>query len=652
MKHKLMRGRRYFSCFIMLFFALCNRFAVAQPDTSATEWIKVYFNQPADYSQSLPGNMSKSNADLIGSLESLIHEAEFSIDLAMYDLEHPRIGKALAEAGERGIQVRIVTDNYNRTDAGKIDSTMWAILHKAGIVSIDDDGNIYEQDGNIDAYNLINSGADMHHKFAVIDAQSATPHDDKVWTGSTNLTYTGAYNTNNTIVIKDSEVAEAYLNEFEQMWGDDDGTPNQRLAKYHKDKSYVGENTYFVGDTKLELYFSPINRTGSKPSIMERLVEIIKQEAQHDVAFQAFAITPSIPLSQAIWQMSAKGDIELYGVIDPMFYYRYSNNGEIWASPEAKISNRNILPANEMRKLHQKVMLIDANHPDPDDQGVAVAGSYNFSRNAEVNNDENLLIIYSDEITNQFYQDFSRVMCRARGQSEVPAPVIDPDKWYPVTKVSDGSEFAIEIEPGFNYRVAFLGVNIPRIYADSDSFEFYSKEASEYLRNLILGEVVRLQGPSGDIPDTGYGAFQAYVTLKKERGRIIPLNKHLLQHGFGQYEHYYAQHPDSVKAFKQYVQQAQKKGVGMWRNPDRVGQKFVRKEVDSDDEPSDAFPININTADEALLELLPGIGPAYAQRIIEFREQYGPFTEVNQLEEIRGIGPQTMQKLRANIIVE
>jgi competence ComEA-like helix-hairpin-helix protein len=597
--------------------------------------------------------MSKSNADLIGTLESLIEEANHSVDLAIYDLEHPRIGQALAAAARRGVRVRVVTDNYNRTDAGKIDSAMWAMLREADIISIDDDGDVYEPDGDIDDNDLVNAGADMHHKFAVIDGLSPAPHDDKVWTGSTNLTYTGAYNTNNTIIIKDSGIAAAYLHEFEQMWGDDDATPDPAASKYHKDKSYVGENTYFVDDTRVEVYFSPINRSGSKPSIMNRLVEVIREEAQHDVGFQAFAITPSIPLSRTIWQMSATGEIELNGVIDPMFYYRYKNNGAIWASPEANVRNRMILPANEMRKLHHKVMLIDANHPDPSDKGVTIAGSYNFSKNAEVNNDENLLIIYSDRITNQFYQDFSGVVRRAKREADVPAPIIEPDHWYPVEEVSDGSRFAIELLPGFDYSVEFLGVNVPRIYAGQDSSEYYANAAEDYLRNLVSGGKVKLQGASGDRPDAGYGAFQAYVTLKTERGKMISLNKQLLQQGLGQHEQYYAQHPDSVRSFKQYAEQAKQEKAGMWRNPEKVGQKFLREEsMDGDPDPSDAFPININTADTALLKLLPGIGPAYSQRIIEYREHNGPFTDIEQLENIRGIGPKTMEKLRPNVVLK
>ena len=51
-----------------------------------------------------------------------------------------------------------------------------------------------------------------------------------------------------------------------------------------------------------------------------------------------------------------------------------------------------------------------------------------------------------------------------------------------------------------------------------------------------------------------------------------------------------------------------------------------------------SFPININSATSTQLEALPGIGPTYAQRIIDYRNANGPFTSPSQLLNISGIG--------------
>jgi len=61
--------------------------------------------------------------------------------------------------------------------------------------------------------------------------------------------------------------------------------------------------------------------------------------------------------------------------------------------------------------------------------------------------------------------------------------------------------------------------------------------------------------------------------------------------------------------------------------------------------------ININTATKAELEVLPRIGPAMAQRIIDFRTQRGAFKSVDELDLVKGIGPKSLVKLRALVTV-
>lgn len=65
-----------------------------------------------------------------------------------------------------------------------------------------------------------------------------------------------------------------------------------------------------------------------------------------------------------------------------------------------------------------------------------------------------------------------------------------------------------------------------------------------------------------------------------------------------------------------------------------------------DGSPSTPGPINLNTADAAALQSLPGIGPVLAGRIVAWRDANGPFPNVDVLGEVSGIGPALMADLR------
>jgi competence protein ComEA len=64
-----------------------------------------------------------------------------------------------------------------------------------------------------------------------------------------------------------------------------------------------------------------------------------------------------------------------------------------------------------------------------------------------------------------------------------------------------------------------------------------------------------------------------------------------------------------------------------------------------------AGPVELNTATAEQLDGLPGVGPATAEAILAYREANGPFTSVEQLLDVRGIGEAKLESLRDLVVV-
>lgn len=61
--------------------------------------------------------------------------------------------------------------------------------------------------------------------------------------------------------------------------------------------------------------------------------------------------------------------------------------------------------------------------------------------------------------------------------------------------------------------------------------------------------------------------------------------------------------------------------------------------------------VNVNQATAKQLETLPGIGKVTAEHIVAYRTQKGPFASVDDLGNVKGIGPKTLEKLRPLVAV-
>jgi phosphatidylserine/phosphatidylglycerophosphate/cardiolipin synthase-like enzyme len=219
----------------------------------------------------------------------------------------------------------------------------------------------------------------MHNKFAVIDRQ-------EVWSGSMNYTLNGAYRSDNNLIrLRSPLLSQDYLVEFEEMFMDDlfgpgspADTPYPRLE---------------IAGASVEVLFSPDD------GVQRRLVQLIT-EARESIRFLAYSFT-SDPLAAAILERAAVG-VAISGVLDEG-QAKSNQGGEYARFRQAGLDVR--LDGNPA-SMHHKVFIID--------ERIVVAGSYNFSNNAENRNDENTLILYSPEIAAAYLDEFQRVFVQAK----------------------------------------------------------------------------------------------------------------------------------------------------------------------------------------------------------------------------------------------
>lgn len=84
--------------------------------------------------------------------------------------------------------------------------------------------------------------------------------------------------------------------------------------------------------------------------------------------------------------------------------------------------------------------------------------------------------------------------------------------------------------------------------------------------------------------------------------------------------------------------------AGWWFWSD--GQRGRLIEIDRQTRHTVSFQLDVNSADWPEWTLLPEIGETMARRIVESREQQGPFRDIDDLKRVRGIGPRTLEKIR------
>lgn len=290
------------------------------------------------------------------ALCAFLRSARSSVDVCSFDIKLEPVADALIELRNRNIPVRVVTDtDYLKNDAiGR--------LSRAGIPIVSDRKNSL-----------------MHNKFIVVDSRY-------VWTGSYNLTDNGTWkNDNNAIVIESPSVAAGYKARFEQYWSDHFSTSGKRTAT---------PQNVFIGQLPAYYAFSPTDKICD--TILAEL-----SKARKTVDVMAFSFTGA-ELAAKLRELCGRGVR-----VRCLFDYGQSKNKASRDEYLQKIGAMVYYSPNRRGKMHHKVFIIDGK--------TVITGSYNFSKNAESKNDENILILYSERIAALYTAEMDRCIRGIKG---------------------------------------------------------------------------------------------------------------------------------------------------------------------------------------------------------------------------------------------
>ncbi len=358
--------------------------------------MKVYFNRTVDNSVAIATNAIQLDHAIDDTLIDYINRAQESIDIAIYNFNNSgisNISNALNAAYDRGIKIRVVYD-------GNTDN--------AGINGLDPGiGKIASPESVYPIYGI------MHNKFVIFDADATDPNVPVLWTGSTNFT-DGQINTdpNNVIIIQDQSLAKAYTLEFNEMFGSEGLQPDASKSRFGPDKTDNTPHDFVIGGTKVECYFSPSDGTNAR--ILENI-----SSADYQLYVATMLITRT-DIGYAIRdQKNAGADVKvLLNDIDE------STASAVTVSTTLQGSiGGNFRTTGETGIMHDKYLVADPSHSDSDP--LVLTGSHNWSSSAEQRNDENTLVIHSQEIADQYYQDFTARFQNGVTVADAPACVND-----------------------------------------------------------------------------------------------------------------------------------------------------------------------------------------------------------------------------------
>ncbi len=318
----------------------------------AGPWYQLYFTKPT-YPERAAGRL----AGLDETIAADIDAATQRVDVATFDLDLPLISEALIRAQQRGLGVRVAVDGENL--AAPEVAKLTGDLQNAGIPVFFDEREAF-----------------MHNKFLVLDGAV-------VWMGSANLTVNDVYrNNNNMLRIVAPELAANYAAKMDDLMAGTGGTQGD---------SVLLSPTLSIGGASVVNMFAP-----DDPITEEIVARLDAAEQRIDVL--AFAYT-SDTIAEAMIRAKQRG-LAVHGVMESR--NTKGSGSEFQPLQQAGID---IHTDGNCYIMHNKTIIIDGR--------TVITGSFNFTRSAQVQNDENVLIIDDPSLAARYSEEFERVYQQA-----------------------------------------------------------------------------------------------------------------------------------------------------------------------------------------------------------------------------------------------
>ena len=287
-----------------------------------------------------------------------IKGAKKTIDLATYNYTDTKTAEALIDAVHRGVKVRMVVDedNYNKKVVDDL---------RSGGVSV-----ISAQSNGL-----------MHAKYIIID-------NAVVISGSANMTLASfSYDNNFMIRLESTDAAKVFTAEFEEMYLDlifGENSPKTKAAPAVKLKD--GATVY--------IRFSPDDS-------IDDMIESLISAANDSVYMLAYSFA-----SRDIAERLQAADDEGLDVIVICEDSKAYTDGGGQCGPLSEEGLAVYVDGYPDTLMHEKVIILD--------NSVVIAGSYNFTRSADKRNDEQVLVIQSRDVADQFLAEFDKILEEAK----------------------------------------------------------------------------------------------------------------------------------------------------------------------------------------------------------------------------------------------